>query len=116
MPKCWRKDAQKMKATLAVLFVFFYASNVFSSGYKIKTGNEYYRFLNSPEVVDSLMAMQYMFGVIDTKFSTYCIPGGVIPGQLMEIVKRYLEQNPDKRHLAAPVLINMALNKNFPCR
>ena len=105
-----------MKLISSIALIFFCTTNTFAYTYSAKTGNEYSSFLKSPEAVDSLMAMQYMEGVIDTKITTYCIPPGVTPGQLIEIVTKYIEQQPEKRHLVAAMLIEAAIKKSFPCR
>jgi hypothetical protein len=100
----------------AAPLALFLCTNSFAYSYEPKTGNDYYGFLKSPQLVDSLMAMEYMQGVIDTKRSTYCIPSGVTPGQLKEVVTKHIEQQPEKRHLAAPLIIEAAIKKAFPCR
>jgi hypothetical protein len=105
-----------MKLIYSIVLIFLCATNTFAFTYSARTGNEYYSFLKSPETVDSLMAMEFMFGVIDTKITTYCIPSGVTPGQLQEIVTKYIEQQPEKRHLVAAMLIEAAIKKSFPCR
>jgi hypothetical protein len=106
----------KNYSILATLLFFVFSLPAFAYNYSAKTGNEYYSFLKSPQTVDSLMAMEYMHGVIDAKRSTYCIPSGVTPGQLIEVVTKHIEQQPEKRHLAAPLIIEAAIKKAFPCR
>jgi Rap1a immunity proteins len=46
-----------------------------------------------------------------------CIPVvGVVGGQLVDIVKRYLTKHPEKRHLAAVSLVAGAFQEAFPCK
>ena len=60
-------------------------------------------------------------GVVDTlvnKPHTFCVPqgpGGVSSAQLVEVVKLYLRDHPDNRHLAASLLVMQALKEKFPC-
>jgi hypothetical protein len=105
-----------MKLIYATALIFLFTNNSFANTYSPKTGNMYYSFLKSPETVDSLMAMEYMQGVVDAKITTYCIPSGVTPGQLIDIVTKYIEGQPAKRHLSAPLLIETAIKSSFPCR
>ena len=54
----------------------------------------------------------------ETDFSTLggCPPDGVTFGQTRDIVVRFLEQNPAKRHDDFVVLVLEALQLAFPCR
>jgi hypothetical protein len=40
----------------------------------------------------------------------------VTVGQLMDVVKLWLEKNPGKRHFSAPSLVAAALSEAFPCQ
>ena len=44
-----------------------------------------------------------------------CIPKGVTQFQLRDVVVQYLEENPDKRHLPAQLLVYAAVSLAFPC-
>jgi Rap1a immunity proteins len=63
----------------------------------------------------------FVGGVVDTlvnKPHTFCVPqgpGGVSSAQLVEVVKLYLRDHPDNRHLAASLLVMQALKEKFPC-
>ena len=46
---------------------------------------------------------------------SYCIPPEVENGQAVEIVFRYLQDNPQNRHNPARQLIHFALADAFPC-
>ena len=45
-----------------------------------------------------------------------CVPGESTKGQLADVVIKYLEQNPERRHLEAGSLVPEALNRAFPCK
>ncbi len=73
---------------------------------------------------DKSYCMGYILGVYDSlkgpnkgfKEYTFCTSGAVNMGQINDVVKKWLEDNPSQRHLAAHSLIAAALNKAFPCR
>jgi len=44
-----------------------------------------------------------------------CVPNDVMLSQLGDIVTRWLDNNPQKRHLAANSLVAQALAEAFPC-
>jgi hypothetical protein len=47
--------------------------------------------------------------------SSICIPEHVNRGQTRDVVVRYLQQHPEKRHLQIEMLLNDALAEAFPC-
>ena len=48
--------------------------------------------------------------------SNHCLPGNVTRRQLMDVVTKYLRDNPAQRHLPAPGLVVSALEAAFPCK
>ncbi len=50
------------------------------------------------------------------KYKWLCIPQNVTSGQKARVVVKYLENNPGKLHLPAPIGVYSALLKNFPCK
>lgn len=48
--------------------------------------------------------------------SQYCIPERVTQGQLQDVVVKYLESQPSRRHLPAGILVTVALAEAFPCK
>ena len=62
----------------------------------------------------------YIGGVVDA-FDTarvFCVPQGetdVKSGQLVEVVKLYLRDHPEMRHLPAADLVTAAIKEKFPC-
>jgi Rap1a immunity proteins len=59
----------------------------------------------------------YIVGAVDALLETgaFCVPDGVEAGQVIDVVKLYLAQHPEKRHLAASDLVVDALKEKFPC-
>jgi hypothetical protein len=47
---------------------------------------------------------------------TFCPPNGVTIGQLSDIVKKWLVDNPQHRHFVADSLLVAALSEAFPCK
>lgn len=45
----------------------------------------------------------------------YCVPPLVESGQIVDIAKKHIADNPGSRHLPARGLILEALQQNFPC-
>lgn len=60
----------------------------------------------------------YLLGVIDTIESAghTCIPNNVTQGQLMAIVIKYIDNNPDKWNESANKLVWTPLIDKFPCK
>ncbi len=48
--------------------------------------------------------------------SSVCIPNGVTLGQVTKIVKKYLNNHPERLNEQAVELIAAALNEAFPCK
>jgi Rap1a immunity proteins len=63
----------------------------------------------------------FVGGVVDVlinKPNAFCVPqgpGGVRSAQLVEVVKLYLHDHPEKRNLAASLLVMQALKEKLPC-
>lgn len=45
----------------------------------------------------------------------YCPPPEVQNGQHVDVVNKYLQSHPEKRHMPARLLIHIALREAFPC-
>lgn len=64
----------------------------------------------------------YVIGVVDDftlemdlAKKPKCIPGNSTRGQVADVVTKYLRDNPDTRHISAPILIRMAMVGAFGC-
>jgi len=77
-------------------------------------GNEMLEHMktNNPSFTNGFV-YGYIRGVTD---NMPCIPSEVTNGQRYEIVKNYLEQNPETRHEYQGRLVTKALNKAYPCK
>ena len=59
----------------------------------------------------------YVSGVTDSwEGGLFCIPTGVQRSQLVEVVKKYLDENPGKLHESGSTLVINALRMSFPCK
>lgn len=45
----------------------------------------------------------------------FCVPPGVVSGQLADVLRRHMRENPETRHHAASVLVIRSLREAFPC-
>lgn len=81
------------------------------------TGNELYAHINSESIVEQSTAIGYIAGVTDSLIGvSVCLPRGVNLGQIRDLVKSHIGQNPSSRHFSADSLITNLLNKTWPCR
>lgn len=82
---------------------------------EFKTGNKLLSQING-DLADYANAVGYVTGVYDTLQSiTHCPPGGVTAGQITDMVKNYLETNPEMRHNTADRIIGAVLKRAWPC-
>ena len=79
-------------------------------------GNSLHRRMTSGNHGDTMYALGYVVGVVDTvnRFM-FCIPGNSTVGQLYDMVQNYLTNVPAERHLAADVIVTRVLSASFPC-
>jgi len=93
-------------ALISVIAVNTHAENFYS-------GND---FMAKSEGIQ----VTYVVGVVDGFLATnevpFCLPKDVTTGQLAAISKKYLTDNPEKRHFTAASNIAVALGKAFPCK
>jgi hypothetical protein len=90
------------------------------------TGNRIHEDCRSGNYFNRGYCGGYVTGIVDTIESlqargalpanALCIPEGATKGQLVDVVIRYLEQNPERRHLEAAGLVPEAINAAFPCK
>jgi hypothetical protein len=61
-------------------------------------------------------ALGYIVGAADAYGgSALCIPGTVTKGQINDVVRQFLEQEPGIRDLPADILVLMALSNHWAC-
>ena len=59
----------------------------------------------------------YVTGVADTLYDiSWCSPGNITIGQVLKIVSKYLNNNPENLHFSAYSLVEQALKEAFPCK
>ena len=81
------------------------------------SGNDILNKINSSSHMDQMQALGYIQGVSDVYvYVTFCPGSGVTAGQLQDIVKVYLQNNPATRNKTAESLINTALKQVWPCQ
>ena len=62
-------------------------------------------------------AIGYITGVTDVLSGvTVCAPSTVTAGQLFDMVKQYLEEQPQVRHYTADALVYRVLTRAWPCK
>ncbi|MFN2200075.1 MAG: Rap1a/Tai family immunity protein [Caldilineaceae bacterium] len=107
-----------MRGSLLVILLLFSARSI-SAGFT--DGNELYRWLQEAEKQggsqwEAGLFYGYVGGVFDAgDGELFCKPAGVSRGQIAEIVKAYLRENPGSWHFPATILIMYALGRQFPC-
>lgn len=96
--------------------------NLLSQGFM--NGNRLYWQLTSPETERKAYGASYIAGVHDAVSTMQsvqavperiCAPYGATPEQLGDVVKEYLERNPERRHQSAAANVVLALRGAFPC-
>lgn len=83
---------------------------------EFKDGNKLLSDMNSSSAINQMNALGYVTGVADALMGvTFCMPSNVNAGQLYDMVKLYLENNPANRHNTADRIINHVLKNVWPC-
>ena len=80
------------------------------------TGNDLLRRMDAPETYEKMYALGFVLGVHDSfDGESICSGANVTAGQLRDVVKKYLEDNPANRNISAYILVLVALATAFPC-
>lgn len=60
----------------------------------------------------------FIIGVSDSAFvrKVVCLPNGATIGQVVDIVKKYLNDHPEDGHYSAASVVENALRANWPCK
>lgn len=81
------------------------------------SGNDLLQRQSSSDSLDRVNAMGYVMGVFDVYVRvTFCSPSMVTVGQVNDMIRNYLSNNPAIRHRSAESLINDALKQVWPCK
>lgn len=103
-----------MKKLLVATLLSVAATSVYPS--EFESGNTLYSKLIGDQT-DRLVGMSYIVGIHDALASlTICSPEGVTKGQLADMMRNWLANNPSLRHQPASVLVNRALSGIWPCK
>jgi hypothetical protein len=81
------------------------------------TGNKLFTHMQGTNM-DQVQAYGYVMGVFDTDAGVgHCgnNAGNITVGQINDIAKQYLEQNPSIRHFPADILVRAAFGRTWPC-
>jgi hypothetical protein len=108
-----RKDASEMKKILFATVCMMFTASVFAQ-VQFQTGNKLKQKCDGG-VGDELFCVGYVTGIADAHAMSICTPKEVTQGQNMNIVKKYLNDNPAQLHRDADVLVLTALQQAFPC-
>lgn len=80
-------------------------------------GNDLHDRMNDDAVTAKAIALGYVGGVLDSYIGIdICPPSQVQLGQAVDVVKRWLAANPDKRHLSAAIITFHSLRLAWPCK
>jgi hypothetical protein len=100
---------KKMIGALLLAPMFAHASG-------FVTGNDLLRNMNSESIGNRMHALGFVIGVHDTlSDEVICAPNGVTAGQLRDVVKKKLTENPEVRDMGAAVLVMVTLAGTYPC-
>ena len=103
-----------MKSIVFLITLFFsfstYAQTQFETGNKLKADCD-----KSDGSFSASYCFGYIIGAADANASSICTPSRVTKGQVFDIVKKYLNDNPAQLHKDADVLVLNALQQAFPC-
>jgi hypothetical protein len=68
------------------------------------------------DVVLANYAAGYIKGVVDSlNGEEFCVPSGILVGQIIDLLFRYLDSHPEQRPLSAHLPVITALKEKFPC-
>lgn len=84
-----------------------------------KTGNDLWMDMTSKDYFGLANSIGYITGVADTaRGYLYCPPadgGGITAGQMQDMVKNYLQANPQIRNFNADLIVINVLKQAWPC-
>ena len=110
---------QALRGTLALLACSSVAGQTFTDG------NRLLEAMSSTSIEEQTWALGYVVGTIDTlnnertlspATGCFTIPENTKAGQLRDVVKLYLEQNPSGGQNMAASLVATAMQKAYPCK
>src|SRR5262245_572233 len=88
------------------------------------TGNDWEADCAAPEAYKHLACLEYARGVreglevwrmMSRSTALVCIPGEVTTGQIVEVDRKFIKENPEHRHLPIRILLTRAFKVAWPC-
>ena len=70
----------------------------------------------SMDGLESMRAVHMMYAPEGPRIQGFCIPGATVLGDIVDVVKKFLNDNPQDRGDPASLLVNHALITAFPCK
>jgi hypothetical protein len=71
---------------------------------------------NGSNVVAKERLAGYVAAIVDNYEPLLCIPEGTTDEQVIEVVKKYLNEHPEQLHRNASIPVVKALGRAFPCK
>ena len=117
-----RPAIPKFLALLALALAFSVPAR--GQGYVYKTGDELHEALQQATGLEHAYALHYIAGVVDTANGSTTREGfcfdlkheSLKASEIANVVKPFLEKNPQMRDRPASVLVAAALAETWPCR
>lgn len=84
------------------------------------TGNYLLSLCEGPHPFQAGVCVGFIAGVLQSndlmrgEFRT-CVPRGVSPKQAVDVLIKFLRQNPQQRHLPSLAVVQLAMLQEFPC-
>jgi len=107
-----------MKKILVALFACLSFSAFAQEVQVFVDANKIHNGLNASSQYQEFFSYGYVIAISDAldRKGMFCLPKGVTQGQIQDTVKKYLNDNPQKRHMAAFGVIAQSLSENYPCK
>jgi CheY-specific phosphatase CheX len=103
-------------ALAAMLVMTAHAAGEFKTGNEVKAGLEGWVRDDSTETVRDAVAFGYVIGVHDAlSGSVICSGDNVTQGQVVQVVLKYMRNNPEVLDQSADRVITAALKAVWPC-
>lgn len=96
-----------------ILILAFFSVSVFAQ--EKVDGNQLLSDLKEEANFRNGFSFGYVSGIADS-LDNFCPPKGVTNGQLYDIVKNFIEQNPAIRHYHRVYIAQHALKTTYPCK
>ena len=83
---------------------------------EFRDGNDLFSKMRESGTGYNAVTIGYVQGVVDALQNVlFCPPPSVTAGQLYDMVRGYLADNPGERHLSGDVIITRVLKSSWPC-